>query len=220
MIRIFFLFLLISCTACATPVAKEPVPGADAAEKTIYLVSHGWHAGIVVRRSDIADDTWPILADFPDTQYLELGWGDEDFYKTPDPHPGLILKAALLPTASVLHVVGFDDAVEKYFPRSEIIQIKLSAAGFQKLARSIGDSFARNAAGNADYLEPGLYGNSRFYLSRERYHLFNTCNVWVARQLRRAGLSISPAGSIRVEGLMSRVRKLGRVIQPAPGALK
>ncbi|WP_456377242.1 DUF2459 domain-containing protein [Thiolapillus sp.] len=84
----------------------------------------------------------------------------------------------------------------------------------------IGDSFARNAAGSASDLGPGLYGNSRFYLSRERYHLFNTCNVWVARQLRRAGLPINPVRSIRVEGLMSRVRKFGRVIQPAPGASK
>ncbi|WP_456381075.1 DUF2459 domain-containing protein, partial [Thiolapillus sp.] len=118
-------------------MARKPVPGAGEPEKTIYLVSHGWHAGIVVWRSDIPDAAWPILADFPDARYLEVGWGDEDFYKTPDPHLGLILKAALLPTASVLHVVGFGGAVQERFPYSEIIQIELSAAGFKKLSRSI-----------------------------------------------------------------------------------
>ena len=33
------------------------------------------------------------------------------------------------------------------------------------------------------------YGNhDRFYLSRGRYHLFNTCNQWTGRGLARAGV--------------------------------
>jgi hypothetical protein len=62
-------------------------------------------------------------------------------------------------------------------------------------------------------LGPGLYGNSRFYLSRETYHLFNTCNVWTARALRAAGLPITPARAISVESLMSQARKFGAVVQ-------
>ncbi len=186
-IRIWILFLAASCGACAGR-----------------------------KRAEIADSVWPTPVDFPNAQYLEVGWGDMDYYLTPDPHQGLIFKAALLPTASVLHIIGFSGPVPAYFPYSEIIRIELSSAGFEHLSHTIAESFARDEAGNTTSLGLGLYGNSRFYLSRERYHLFNTCNVWVARVLRTAGLPTTPAWAISVENLMSQARKFGMVVQSRP----
>ena len=215
-IRIRILCLAAVCGACAAPVRDTPAPSESEPRKTIYLVSHGWHAGIVLQHAEIPDSVWPELGDFPDAQYLEVGWGDMDFYQTPDPHLGLILKAALLPTASVLHIVGFNSPVPTYFPYSEIIGIELSFAGFEQLSRTIAASFAGDEAGNTRSLGSGLYGNSRFYLSRETYHLFNTCNVWTARALRAAGLPITPARAISVESLMSQARKSGIVVQSGP----
>jgi len=212
------LILAASCCACAAPVMETLATGAGVPGKTIYLVSHGWHAGIVLQRAMIPKNIWPAFADFPDAQYLEVGWGDMDYYQSPDPHIGLILKAALLPTASVLHIVGFSDPVPAYFPYSDIIRIELSSAGFENLTRSIADSFARDEAGNATSLGSGLYGYSRFYLSGESYHLFNTCNVWSARTLRTAGLPINPARAVSVESLMSQARKFGVVVQSKPEA--
>ena len=139
-----------------------------------------------------------------------------DYYQTPEHHMGIILKAALLPTASVLHIVGFSGPVPVYFRYSEIIGIELSSAGFENLSRTIAASFTRDEAGNASSLSPGLYGNSRFYQARESYHLFNTCNVWIARALRAAGLPITPARAITVESLMSQARKFGMVVQRGP----
>ncbi len=191
-------------------------PGPNAASKSLYLVSHGWHAGIVVRRADIADAAWPVLEALPASDYLEVGWGDRDYYRTPDPPWGITLKAALLPTPSILHVVAFDGAVSAYFPRSEIIELRLSGAGLERLGRLIAASFARNAAGEAIPLGPGLYGRSQMYLSTETYHLFNTCNVWTARAIQAAGCPITPAASLTVGSLMSRARGFGRLIQPLP----
>ena len=216
MIRIWVLLLTASCGACAAPVRDAPEPGERELHKTIYLVNHGWHAGIVLRRIDITDSDWPALEDFPNAQSLEVGWGDMDYYQTPDPHMGLILKAALLPTASVLHIVGFNGPVPAYFPYSEITGIELSSTDFEHLSRTIAASFATDEAGNTTSLGPGLYGNSRFYLSSETYHLFNTCNVWTARALRAAGLPITPARAITTEDLMSQARKFGRVVQSEP----
>ena len=214
--RILILILAASCGACAAPFSGALAPGESEPGKTIYLVSHGWHAGIVLQSADIPDGVWPAPVGFPDMQYLEVGWGDMDYYQTSDPHMGLILKAALWPTASVLHIVGFNGPVPSYFPRSEIIRIKLSSAGFEHLARTIATSFALDEAGNAKSLGPGLYGNSLFYRSSETYHLFNTCNVWTARALRSAGLAITPATAISVGSLMSRARKFGTVVQSRP----
>jgi len=212
-IRICILLLTISCSACIATAREMHVRSENEQGNTIYLVNHGWHAGIVLLRADISESIWPATVGFSDAQYLEIGWGDKDYYQTLDPHLGLTLKAALLPTASVLHIVGFNQPVQTYFPYSEIIKVELSSAGFEYLTHAIAASFAMDEASNTISLGPGLYGSSRFYLSRETYHLFNSCNVWTARVLQVAGLAITPAYAIRVENLMSQVRKFGMVLQ-------
>jgi uncharacterized protein (TIGR02117 family) len=214
--RIKWLLVLIICTAsaCTGSETKEGLPSGPAVSgKTIYLVGHGWHAGIVIRRDDIPAAVWPEKGDFANTEYLEVGWGDSDYYQTPDPDWGIALKAALLPTPSVLHMVGFSGPVTAYFPASEIIEITLSRTGFEQLCQYIAASYFKDQAGKSLFLGPGLYGNSRFYRSHESYHLFNNCNAWTARALRNAGYPINPASIMTVDGLMSRARTFGTVIQ-------
>ncbi len=198
MIQIWTLFLALGCWPCAAPVSETLAPSESEPRKTIYLVNNGYHTTIVLRRADIPDNIWPKLGNSPDMEYLEVGWGDMDLYQMPDPIPlEIFLKAALLPTASVLHIVGFNDHVPAYFPNSiEIIRIELSSAGFEHFSRTLASSFALDKAGNTTSMSPGRYGNSRFYLSRETYHLFNTCNVWNARALRTAGLPFNPATAV------------------------
>ena len=202
--------LLVACVSA--PEGLFP-PGPDDPIRTIYLVRHGWHAGIVVNRSDIPPGTWPQHNEFPEAEYLEVGWGDRDYYMALEPGLGTMFKAGLMPTDSVLHVVGFRGSVTDYFPHSEVIRIKLSEAGFQRLCNYIEDSYAPGEAGPSQPLGPSLYGEGQFFLSRETYHAFNTCNAWTARALRDAGVSISPATNIRVETLMNNAAIFGTVIQ-------
>jgi len=205
--------MLALLVACASPPEGLFPPRPNEPFKTIYLVSHGWHAGIVVRRKDIPPGIWPQHKDFPEAEYLEVGWGDKDYYMTPQPHLGITLKAGLLPSASVLHVVGFRGAVTHYFPHSEVIRINLSEAGFERLCAYLASSYAENEAGHSQPLGPSLYGDGQFYLSRETYHAFNTCNVWSARALRAAGCPITPAFTLTVDTLIVRAAELGTVIQ-------
>ena len=201
--------------ACAS------VPGdlfpADPGEpsRPIYLVRHGWHAGVVVKRADIPAGIWPQHNEFPDAEYLELGWGDKDYYMTPSPHPGITLKAGLWPTASVLHIVGFSGSVTGYFPDSEVVRIELSEAGLQRLCSYFEHNYALDEAGRSQPLGPSLYGDGRFYQARKSYHAFNTCNVWTAKGLREAGLPMTPAVNLTVDSLMANVKKSGEVIQHA-----
>lgn len=199
--------------ACASPPANLFPPGPNEPSRTIYLVSHGWHAGIVVKRTDIPAGILSHHNEFPAAEYLELGWGDRDYYMTPNPGLGITLKAGLLPTASVLQVVGFPGPVTDYFPRSEVVRIDLSETGFQRLCRYLENSYARDETGLIQPLGPSLYGDGQFYLSRETYHAFNTCNAWTARALRAAGCPITPAANLRVETLMTNVARFGTVIQ-------
>ena len=202
--------LLFACTKA--PENLFP-PAPDEPSRTVYLVSHGWHAGIVVKRSDIPAGIWPQHNELPEAEYLEVGWGDQDYYMTPDAGLGTTLKAALLPTASVLHVVSFTGPVTGYFPRSEVIRIDLSEGGFERLCRYLEKSYALDEDGDSQPLGPSLYGDGRFYQSRETYHAFNTCNAWTARALREAGIPITPAANLRVETLMTNMAKFGSVIQ-------
>lgn len=205
-ILILGLFLVLDFSGRALDASEANNASTVLDKRTVYLVSHGWHAGIVLRREDLFGKRWPIIDDFPHGEYLEIGWGDLEFYQNPEPGSWLMIRAVLQPTDSVLHVVGFEGEVTRYFPNSEVIRIELPLENFRRLSQTIAASFELDGEGRPLSLGPGLYGNSRFYRSRESYHLFNTCNVWVARILRTAGLPVNPALSLRVEGLLEQVR--------------
>jgi len=185
----------------------------DTPPRTIYLVNHGWHAGIVMRRSDIPRGIWPEHRDFPDSKYLEVGWGDSTFYQTPEPDLFIALQAGLTPTESVLHIVGFNNPVTRYFPYSEVVEIQLSNTGFERLCRYFNDSHLRDKTGNALALGPGLYGKSRFYRSSEAYHLFNNSNHWTARALQTAGCRSVSESVLTVDQLMKKSLQCGIRIQ-------
>ena len=220
LIHAFIVLTSVLLCACASPPKDLFPPAPTEPSKTIYLVSHDWHAGIVVKRADVPPGIWPQHNDFPDAEYLELGWGDKEYYMTPSPHLGITLKAGLLPTASVLHIVGISGSVTRYFPHSEVIRIELSEMGFQRLCSYLENSYALDEAGHSQSLGPSLYGAGQFYLSRESYHAFNTCNAWTARGLREAGYPVTPAVNLTVDTLMANLAKFGVMIQNIPPELE
>jgi uncharacterized protein (TIGR02117 family) len=203
-------WLLLSLVAgCVNdPLATTSAP--EDRVHSIYVVRHGWHTGVAVRAAEVPFEAWPFLKDFPGASYLELGWGDRDFYPAKDAGPLLALKAIFWPKPGVMHVVGFEDTPERYFRSQQVVQLALSERGFAGLVRHIRQNLELDAHGDPIALGPGLYGRSVFYASRERFHLFSTCNVWTARALRATGLPIAPAGSLTSEGLFAQIRALGR----------
>lgn len=207
------LLLAVFLSACTGPAVHPFPPSRGAPTRSVYVVAQGWHAGIVFRRADIPAAVWPESGDFSGATYIEVGWGDEDYYRRAFTS-GRLMKAAFWPTPSVLHIVGFDVPVETFFRSGEIIRLDLSVSGYEALSDFMHRSYARDATGNAVRLGPGIYRNSTFYLSRERYHLFNTCNVWTARALQSAGIPIGALLTFSTESLMSQLRPYGVVIRP------
>ena len=203
--------VLLALLGCAT-TTPEYTPGQERPRR-IYVVSHGWHVGIVVPREDIPAHVWPEHRELPASVYLEVGWGDQAFYQAPKATLGLLLKAALTPTPSVLHFVWFDQPVLQYFPASEIIEVGLTQQGFEALGRFIVTSYHRDAQGKTLPLGPGVYGTSVFYQAQGKYHLFNTCNTWTAKALRAAGCPIASAGVLTAKNVMARARTCGRVVR-------
>lgn len=202
------LLVVLLASACIGTIAEFQLGAERTQAKRISVVNHGWHSALVIKKADISDIVLPEIREFPDAHYLEFGWGDWDYYQAPDPGLGLALKAAFWSSRSVLHVAGFKDTVEKYFHGSEIVEIGLSDEAFERLIQFISDSFSRSDPAALLETRPGLYGKSRFYAAEGRFHLFRTCNTWVAEALRSAGLPITSAYAITAGNLMSQVQQL------------
>ena len=164
----------------AAHVGLATAPSAVA--KPVYVVSHGWHVGLVLRRDDFTAVS-PLAVSAPAGEYVEVGWGDGDFYPAPRGTLALALRAAFHSRSSVLQVVGFDGPVGEMFPRSKILAIDLTSAGLAALVRHIEATYALDADGRPIVVAPAQYGSGVFYLSRGHYRLVDNSNTWVARGL-------------------------------------
>lgn len=180
--------------------------------KTITIVGHGWHTGIILETSDISREQWPEIGQFSNRRFVEVGWGDEGFYRSPKITLPLIMKAVTIPTPTVLHVVGFDPTPQQVFPASDLIEIELKEDEFRNLCRFIHDSYAHDAAGQPIVLGPGLYGGSYFYRAKGNYYYPNTCNVWTAKALKSAGKFMIPTLATTAGAMLSQAKRHGRVI--------
>lgn len=198
---------LVLSACAANPISVDPATR----PLTLFVVSHGWHTGLVVRNADIAPNSWPEIAPFSTYEFVEVGWGDRAFYQARETDIADALSAALTPGPSALHVVGVNGAVAANFPMSEVIPLPISANGLAKLVATIRTSYEHDADGHAIALGPSLYGDGFFYASSERFHLFNTCNSWTSRALQAAGFDVS--STMSASDLMDQVR---RYAQPAP----
>jgi uncharacterized protein (TIGR02117 family) len=190
--------------------AWESIPSG----KTIYVVSHGWHTGIVLNGDEIPELLLPEKNEYPNSTYIEFGWGDADFYMDPDAGILKALNAALSSDSSVLHVVWFSDAVEKYFPADEVVELTIGDKEFERLCVFLHNTFARESTGKSYAIRHGYYPQSRFYRSLQQYHLLNTCNVWTANALQSAGFSLTPVFFTTAESIMDEVKGHGKVVSP------
>jgi uncharacterized protein (TIGR02117 family) len=196
------MFLSGCAAAVEQPYAQ---PAARETGKRVFVVNYGWHTGIAIRKAEIPHGLLPEAEELPG-ENLEIGWGDRDFYQTPDAGIGLGIKAAFVSGGSVVHVTAFDGAVRDYFRGAEIYELEVSAEGYRRLIQFVSDSFLRLEGPEAS--RHGLYPNSRFYPARGKFHLFRNCNTWVAEALVAAGLPVNPSAVITAGNLFSQVKRL------------
>lgn len=212
LVLLAFMLLAMGCAAQSIP---GPASALDRPHR-IHFVRHGWHAGIVVRAADVPQHAWPARREFADAQYLEVGWGDRAYYQAQDPSLWLGLRALLWPSPGVLHMVAFSGPPEREFPAAEIVTLQLTPQGLARLVGAVAASHEPDAAGEPVAFGPGLYGRSRFYASRDRFHLFATCNVWTAALLRDAGVPLGPLLWPTAQALSAQLRRSGTAVLPGP----
>lgn len=205
--------LIVVGPGCVGPAHQLDPPPPEQVADSIYIVSHGWHAGIVIEPEDTLEalqlrERLPIATD-----YIEIGWGDAGYYPHPDPGVWTLLKAGLWPTNSVVHVIALDRRVDQYFRGREIVRLLLTRAQSEKLRQVIYEAFQLDAGDDPIYVTDGLYPESAFFKGSATYHLFHNCNHWVAEVLRAAGFPTRPLFAMTKRQLMHQIRPLGDVIQ-------
>ena len=210
MTRSALLACLVLLVAACTTGRASPQAG-TAADHRLYVTSNDWHTRIVVATADLPAGLLPERDDLARAGWLAIGWGDHAYYPMRDPPRRLALEAALLPSASVVHLIPMT-ARPSPFAGFEVLEIAVSGPGLHAMLEAIDDEIDRQGAPRAPVAAPGLYPESLFYPATGTFHIFNTCNRWVARQLQTAGLPIRAALVITAEDLMRQLRGLPEAV--------
>jgi uncharacterized protein (TIGR02117 family) len=193
---------------CLGPTGPVPPPAGEPL-RPLYVVQHGWHTRVAVRRADVDPGLWPESRDLGGVAWLDVGWGDRDYYPAPDPSVWDALDAVIRPTPAVLHVGGFEPAPPEFLAGLPMVRLAVSARGLDGLARFVHAAYERRA-GRTVAIGRGAYPLSAFYLATGRYHaLFNNSNAWTARALRAAGLPVGRGLVVTADSLMGHVAGLG-----------
>jgi uncharacterized protein (TIGR02117 family) len=205
-------------------------PPAGAPNIEVFVVSHGYHAGIVLPRARTADvaeanaerNLLAATMRFAAYPWMEIGWGDEGFYTSVPTVASLTVPMALRAlfrpgNPSVVHVVGLAEHPRMAFPKSDMVRLQLSEAGFARLVDRLDATFAAGEDGGpADALGPGLYGASLFYRGVGAFHLFNVCNHWIADLLDAAGVPTAPLLATVPRGLLFDLERRAGAQRMAP----
>jgi uncharacterized protein (TIGR02117 family) len=160
---------------------------------TIYIVSNGYHSGLLLPVSAAGEDLSLMVrpTDLADPRaagnYLLFGWGDRDFYlNTPslaDVRPSTAVSALVGSGRTLVHVDHLTSPDELVDPRP----IRLTPAAYVRLTRFIRASIQRGSDGHPVAIA-GYDATDIFYEAMGHYSALTTCNVWTSDALAAAGV--------------------------------
>ena len=170
--------------------AFQPTPGGV----EILLVSSAVHADVVLPiRTETVDWREPFPSkcfsgNTNDATHVAIGWGDKGFFiNTPtwaDLSASTAANALLWPSETCMHVS---------FTKAEYLQesrsVRISHEQYEQMVEFINSSFRQEPTGSMLQIEGARYGaNDAFFEAQGTYHCLNTCNCWVGRALKSAGI--------------------------------
>ena len=163
---------------------------------TLYVVSNAVHADIIVPRKHAGVDwgeafsfaTFP--GDVSSQTHVAIGWGDRGFFLETQTWDDLKLsvaaKALFLPSESCVHV---SFTAPEYYSNSKSETV--SHEQYLSLVEFIKQTLAKQDDGQYCQIDGYAYStNDAFFKADGQYHLLNTCNSWVGRGLKAAGVKV------------------------------
>ena len=184
--------------------ADAPPPGLH----SVFVVAYGFHTGLAVRARDVPEALWPARRDFPDADFLVMGWGEREYYPRDDPGVWLALRALFTRAQSTLNVIPVTGSLTRAFRDTEVIELRVPDVGFRRIVEFVQETYQLGPDGRGIVIPSDLRDQGRFYASPRTFHAFENCNTWVARALQRAGLPVQPEITLTAGALLRQVRPL------------
>lgn len=177
---------------------------------TIYVSSLSWHTGIVVPAESFPDSLWRKGHNYADAHYLEIGWGDADFFTDEGFNLWYALKAAFWPTPTAIQIRPIYRNVENFYSNTDVAKIEISDEQMQRLTSYLVEELELDE--NGKIIPAKENSGKNFYKGSSSYYFPKNSNVWAARALKEAGFSISPIWHQTTGQVVKKAGKIGEII--------
>ncbi len=211
--RKFVIILLnfILLCGCSSGGRYEGERSPDLHPYTVYILNQGWHTGIIIKVSEVNENDFPEINNFKHSEYLDIGWGDEAYYRIPGVDFKLAARALFAPTSSALKIRTFNIPVDMYYKTFQYcISYNLSEKEFSDLCKFISNTFLKEDD------RPVMLENREdiiyFFKAEGEYHLFNTCNTWIANALSFSGIPVETVLIVSASDLFDTAKDYGKVL--------
>lgn len=153
----------------------------------IFLHNTGVHIDVVLPSALIPQDLLQQLRIHESVAYIAFGWGDRGFFlETPtwaELKPSVAARAMLVKSPTVMHITDYQQL------GSDWAKVPMRAEQFSIILQYLRAGFQLDEQGRPkEIVDKGYTPDDRFFEATGHYHALVTCNVWVNRGLRRAGL--------------------------------
>lgn len=192
---ILFLTAILAAEWVCSRIKVQPLQSGG--NITVYLLSNGAHTDIVVpARNHIMD--WDSLFPYRNTlgndtshSYLGIGWGDKGFYLETPTWSDLTVTTAVNAmtglSSSALHCTYMPEPQQG----SRCVVAHINEAQYRQLIAFVQQTAQLHPEHQTPLLiaTTAVYGShDAFYEAYGSYNLFNTCNTWTNRALKKAGM--------------------------------
>ncbi|MEL6627668.1 MAG: DUF2459 domain-containing protein [Bacteroidota bacterium] len=195
LLALILMYCLTGAILGLIPVNHDFEEDPDGIEIAIYTT--GIHLDVVLPIENEVFD-WHTILDATQYDnahlgdYLALGWGDSAFYITTptwgDLSASVTLASLFLPTASAMHTISFDTPPVN---KIKYTSLKVSPEQYRSLVRYLVETLRLDADGRSMHInccKDHHAGNDGFIEAGYTYHVFYTCNDWLNRGFKQAGL--------------------------------
>ena len=179
---------------------------------TVYLRSNGIHVDIVMPAVAQGLDWRPYFPrrDFADApavpRWFGFGAGERRVFLETPTWADLTPRTAWSAIAGGERVMHVDRTAG---PGADLVAIRLRPEEYRRLWAAVRAQLALSPTGRPQRIDHRGYGpDDAFYLGRGKASALNTCNNWVADQLRLAGVKVG-AWTPFAQGLTWRYRVVG-----------
>ena len=174
----------------------------------LYFTNNGLHTHLVLPSQGLKALVPQLSKYFLDEPWLQLGWGDFDYYGSAKQTKLLGFRALFMPTKAIIGVRSITDITNHFHSQTRIYAIPLPKTAMDATLLFISRYFQFNESNDLTIVREKATGEL-FFSASGTYSILNTCNNWTAYVLKEAGLKISPKLTIGPDQVERNVRKNG-----------